>query len=87
MDWCQCRYCSSETLTYMGKCWCFTEIPAIAGGIQYEQDSCEDFRCITNHPYFSTLWLDIDVEVQDLALLLIADIKADTVVRSIPSSW
>ena len=80
--WCQCGNCSVETLISAVECVCCLEIPAILHRIQLNEQAT-DLRCITDNPHFFTVCLD--VEVLEVAVLSMADVKADAIVRPIPS--
>lgn len=83
VEWCQCGSCSVQTLGSVKECLCCKEIPAIAPRIQ-DQEQPQDLKCITHNPHFFTLCLDM--EVLEVAMLSMADVKAETIVRPI-SSW
>lgn len=80
-SWCSCGNCSVATLTYNTECICCQEIAAISHKLSTEE---EDLMCITSNVYFGTFCLD--VEALDLALLTMADVKAESLIRPI-SSW
>ena len=80
-NWCQCGSCnesgSVHTLNSRSECQCCQEIPAIAG--------CTlDYQCITQNPHFSTRCLD--TEILEVALLAMADVRVETLLRPI-ASW
>lgn len=79
LAWCQCGNCSNQTLgsVTVRECVCCQEIPPFAPRIQVD-DYPEDLKCITHNPHFFIICLDI--EVLDVALLSMADVKAETLV-------
>ena len=73
LSWCRCGNCSVATLSDQEECLCCHEIPAIHHIILLEE---EELNYITANIYFSIF--GCDVESLDLALLSMADIKADS---------
>ena len=64
------------------ECVCCLEISAVSHRIQPNEEAT-DLRCITESRYFFTVCLD--VEVLEVAVVSMADVKADAIVRPIPS--
>ena len=64
------------------ECVCCLEIAAISHRIQLNEQAT-DLRRITDNHYFFIAHLD--VEVLEVAVLSMADVKADAVVRPIPN--
>lgn len=77
VDWCECGRCAVQTLNSAAECVCCQEIPVISGRI------LDHDHCITQNPHFDTICLDI--EVLEVSLLSMADVRADSIVRPIPS--
>ena len=73
LSWCKCGSCSVATLSHEEVCLCCHEILAIQHIILLEE---EELNCITANVYFPIFCCD--VESLDLALLSMADIKADS---------
>ena len=84
LSWCKCGSCSScshPTVSHEKECLCCHEILAIRHRILLEE---EGLNCITANIYFPIF--SCDVESLDLALLSMADIKADSLTRPI-ANW
>lgn len=80
LSWCECHNCSVGTLNYDWECICCHEISAIQHRIELQEDT---LICITLNHYFSLFCLD--VEALDMFLLSMADVKAESLTRPLPS--
>ena len=73
-DWCSCTRCSR--MPTVDECKCCREM----GDIYHRM---VDLECITKHPKFATICLDVDV--LEVGLLSMLDLRAETLIRPISS--
>jgi len=78
--WCQCGNC--VPMPSNAECTCCAEIASIQHRRNSQAHSLA-LGCITENPSFSTVCLDL--EVLDVALLLMHDVRAESLTRPIAS--
>ena len=79
--WCDCQNCG--TMDTVKESVCCQEVNAIKYKLLEQQDKEQDLSCITKSHRFH--WICVDSDVLEVAMLSMADIRADSFQRPINS--